>query len=175
MNAQGINLSHRKEFMFGNAVQLKEVGIESNGHAVHVSVQPNAPEPGTILDASGEAMPTVRRPGIMEKLDAKASKRIEISQGTAWLIGAVFILFQIAFSYGSSMLSSARADQTQTEQITALTTALTSQAAASKVAQDEIRSDVKETNRKLEELSKRLHEEAVTRARLEGFKAGEQP
>ena len=111
----------------------------------------------------------------MEKLDAKASKRIEVSQGTIWLVGVVFVLLQIAFSYGGSMLSSARADQTQTEQIAALTAAMASQAAATKLAQDEMRNDIKDINRKLEDLNKAMQTEALQRARVEGFKLGEQP
>lgn len=100
-------------------------------------------------------------PTFMEKLDAKTQEQITITKGTAWLLATMLVLVMIVFNYGGSMLSWARSDQSQTEQIQQMQNALKG------VADSQIRME-----QRFEKLDERLREQERFQDKVAGFKAG---
>lgn len=145
-------------------------GVELNGKAdIHFTADPVA-APGTILDTKGDVI-TPRR-GLMEKLDAKASRKIEISQGTAWLLGAIVVIANLLFNYGGSILSSARDDQSQKEQITALQSNLASKAQKDEQAAADMKKEMEKLNDKIDSMQQNFQQQALKDAEQRGFKLG---
>lgn len=134
--------------------QLKEAA--SNGK-IHDSFEPAAP--GTILGTHGETL--APKKGFMGRVDQKIGEDVTLKKGTLGLIALGFVLLQVIFNYGGSFMSWARDDQSQKEQMTNM-----------KSQVDETRSDVKELNRKFDEIQKSLQEQALQAAKGEGYKLG---
>lgn len=97
------------------ATQLREVQVYTPD--LHVSIEPNGPEPqGTLLDSHGDAMPPVKK-GLMVRIDAKAKEEVTLSKGTVWMIGAVPVILAVALNYGAAAFGWVREDQSKTLQI----------------------------------------------------------
>lgn len=98
----------------------------------------------------------------MDKLDAKASQKIEISRGTIWFTATALVLLGVVFSYGSSMLGWIREDESQrakTIQIQAMLEAMQKQ-------QEQL-------NEKLARIERDLQEQRVATAKKEGYELGQ--
>lgn len=119
----------------------------------------NSETPGTSLDVKGEAI-TPRR-SFMETIDSKAKEQVTLSKGTLWLIATVFILAQVMFNYGSSIVGWARSDEGQSKDISTMRTQI-----------DETRTDVQRLNEKFDKLQESLTQQAIQDAKVQGFKAG---
>lgn len=73
-----------------------------------VEIQTNEPNgQGTILDAQGTPF---KRAGLMGRVDAKMSEKIELSKGTVFMIGLAPVFLMCLFYWGGSILGLVRDD-----------------------------------------------------------------
>lgn len=126
----------------------------------------NTEEP-IILDSRGDAVQLNK--GLMVKLDAKASERIEISKGTLWAIGVFPVFLMVLFYWGGSILGLVRDDTTQKLEIQQLKANFDSFKAEQKAAVVAVGEDVKEINKKLDEFQKIQQERAIAEAKALGY------
>lgn len=144
--------------MHDGAVKLREV--LTNGHDIHVSIEPHSQEPGTLLDSQGHFVPHTNTT-LMARLDGKMGQDVTLKSGTLVVIGLAFVLLNVIFSYGGSIIGWAKDDGTTKEQI---------QTIRGQVI--ETRNDVKSLNDKFDSIQKTLQEQAVQNAKGEGYKLG---
>lgn len=137
--------------------------FEVHGPAsIHITDEPQKPEPGTLLDSHGEKV-EVRR-GWMVRVDDKAKEQITLSRGTIWLLGTFVALVALVpailtllLVIGGLLIGYGREDGTQAIKI-----------ASMEKQSEEIRDDMKELNRKFDDIQKSLNERAVQNAGEEG-------
>lgn len=108
-----------------------------------------------LLDSRGAPV-TPATPTFMARLDVKASEKIEVSRGTLWFVGTVLVLLGVVFSYGSSMLSWVRDDESQ------------------RVKMANIERQVEELNRKFDDMQKAMTAQAIKDAETKGKEFGYQ-
>lgn len=138
--------------MNGQATALKEVEVFSrNGDSVHVSIEPNSLG---LVDAHGDTI-TARRTGLMARIDARTSERVELSKGTLWLLGAGVVVLNLAFSYGGSVLGWTRQDEQIRTKVE-----MTSKA-------------VEELNGKVDKLSEIIQQQQIQDAKVQGYRLGQ--
>jgi len=77
------------------AVKQEQVfDVKTNGD-IHWSVEPQTPEPGTILDEHGQQLAEPSKDSMMVRLDSKAKEAITVSRGTLWFIGTAIAIVPI--------------------------------------------------------------------------------
>lgn len=144
----------------GATAKVREFEVHTNGAAIHLSVDPNIIEPGTILSPVGDVITTVK-PTLMNRIDSKGAEKITLSKGTLWFVGVAFVLLQVVFSYGGSLLGWARDDQSQKEQIIQI------KAAMQAMVESQTR-----TEGKIEAFGDRLRVQEIQNGKGEGYKLG---
>ena len=107
--------------------------MANNGQAVafdEAIPQPNEPiqmrPRGKILGPRGDTLRPKEAHTFMAKLDEKGSQEITLRRSTLWFAGTGIALAAVVFSYGSSVISWARADESQKMQILQLQNDVTS-------------------------------------------------
>lgn len=126
------------------------------------AIKPLSFKAAVIRDATGEIYPPSKKVTLMEKLDARASKKIEVSQGTVWLLATALVLAGVVFSYGSSFVGWIRDDQDQR----ARTSQIQSTLEAVQVAQQQM-------NERMQRIERDLLEQRVSSAKADGYKLGQ--
>lgn len=141
-----------------------------NGGAIHLSAELDNPGTGGPVDTHDEKI-LARKPGLMEKLDAKVSKKIEISQGTAWLLGALVVLANLAFNYGGSLWGFAKDSQKQSDALEKIEIKMEARNA---VFEEQLKGIIASQGRQennQSDFSKRLREQELFNAKLAPFLA----
>ena len=133
---------------------------KENGHGYeHLREIPKPignPE-GKIVDPQGNTV-SPAFPTLMARLDARTKEEITLSKGTLWLLGAAVVIVNLAFLFGGSLLGWAREDQAQKEQLSTVSAEV-----------KQTRDDVKDLNRKFDDIQKTLQERAIQDARKQGY------
>lgn len=142
------NIASRYGRMEGTK-QAFEVVPSAGGFEVHSTDEPNK----GIVDVHGDRMEVKR--SFMARLDAKASEKLELSKGTLAAIALVPAFLIVLFNYGAGALGWARDDE------------------AGRVKMANIERQVEELNRKFDDIQKALQEQAIQRAKVEGYTLGQ--
>lgn len=137
------------------------------------------PDPHTtdgILDAHGDAVQVQK--GLMVKIDAKASERIEVSKGTmaafSTVPALVVAILMLIFNYGTGLLGFARDDQAQKEQINTLNTNFEKFVGAYQEEQRDRRNEMKDMKDKWDEFMKAQHARDLKEAELRGVRIAQE-
>lgn len=112
------------------------------------------PKPtGKLFDQSGH---TIRpKEGIVARLDAKGAEEITLRKGTLWAIGLVPVVAMLLFTYGSSLVGWTREDQEVRTKVEIMSKSM------------------EDLNRKFDEIQKSLQEQALQKAKVEGYTLGQ--
>lgn len=118
--------------VISTAVKLHEVEPKDNGYNIHVTAEPDKPEPGTLVDARGDTLP-VKKEGWMASLDERGAKEITLRQSTIVFLSAgpavLTFIFALLISWSGFIRGDENVRVTQASMQTKL---------------DETRQDVKE-------------------------------
>ncbi len=145
------------------ATKLREVDIITSNGDVHVTLEPNKT---LIVDERGNALTTKK--GLMTTLDAKLGKRIEISQGTMWFVGIVFVVMQLLLSYGSSLWSKSAEDSAVKTKVEAMQLVVSQQADISAKSDAKLQLEIEKLTDKLDALKDLLTQQATKDAYKKG-------
>ncbi len=145
------------------ATKLREVDIITSNGDVHVTLEPDKT---LIVDERGNALTTKK--GLMTTLDAKLGKRIEISQGTMWFVGIVFVVMQLLLSYGSSLWSKSAEDSAVKTKVEAMQLVVSQQADISAKSDAKLQLEIEKLTDKLDALKDLLTQQATKDAYKKG-------
>lgn len=90
----------------------------------------------------------------MVRANSKLAEQVTLSKGTLWLIATLFVLANLLFNYGGSLIGWSRDDATLKADV------------------KEMRKDVDELKVQIGDMNKSVIEERINRERQEGFKTG---
>ncbi len=99
-----------------SAAKLREIDLSTNG--IHLSIDPDKPEQGTIIDRHGD--PIARPTSMMVRIDEKAKEPITLSRGTLWFIGTLLTVIPITVLLVGYIITIATGYQSNISRVTEL-------------------------------------------------------
>lgn len=111
-----------------------------------------------LVDQSGVPFP---RRSWMARIDSKGEEQVTLRRSTLWFVGTLIAVVPILIILGALLISYGRDDGTRNSALEQVQT-----------QQKETREDVKELNRKFDEIQKMLNDQRVQNAKSEGVKIG---
>lgn len=123
-----------------------------------------------------------KRPGFIARMNERSGKNIEITQGTAWLLGIAFVVITFGLNIGGSLWSKSGEDATVKASQIALQKAFEEKLAEDRQARADDRREMKELKQKFDDMREERWKQALIdaekRGQTQGFTLGreaEQP